>query len=355
MATIRPRNDQLPAVALHDEEPELLLRIYRLALAARSVDERLWILARQGRVNFVLTARGHEVAQVASALAIQPGQDSAWLYYRDLAAGLALGITPYEVLLGGLARAADPHSGGRQLTAHFSSPRLGIGTVSSVVAGGLIHAVGAAYAARVLGESSVALAYFGEGATSAGQTHEAMNFAAIHRLAVVFVCENNGYAISVPQRLQMPIASVADRAAGYGMRGVSVDGTDALAVLQGTRDAVARARRGEGPTLIEARVPRMTPHSSQDDDAYRDEAERRAALAADPLPRLRRELVERGVLTDQQAQAEADRIRALVIEDEQRALEQPEPEPARARRWLFAGDPPHPGVMASPHPEAGRG
>jgi 2-oxoisovalerate dehydrogenase E1 component alpha subunit len=221
-----------------------------------------------------------------------------------------------------------------------------------VVAGGLTHAVGAAYAARVLGEDSVALAYFGEGATSAGQTHEAMNFAGIHRLPVVFFCENNGYAISVPQRLQMPIASVADRAAAYAMRGVSIDGTDALAVFQVTRDAVARARRGDGPTLIEARVPRMTPHSSQDDDAYRDEAERRAAMAADPLPRLQRELVERGVLTDQQAQAEADRIRALVIDDEQRALEQPEPEPERARRWLFAGDPPHPGVMTAASSEA---
>ena len=353
MATTRPRNE-VAAAALEHEEPELLLRVYRLVLAARSVDERLWILARQGRVNFVLTARGHEVAQVASALAIRPGQDSAWLYYRDLAAGLALGITPYEVVLGGLARAADPHSGGRQLTAHFSSPRLGIGTVSSVVAGGLTHAVGAAYAARVLDQDSVALAYFGEGATSAGQTHEAMNFAGIHRLPVVFFCENNGYAISVPQRLQMPVASVADRADAYGMRGVSIDGTDALAVFQVTRDAVARARRGEGPTLIEARVPRMTPHSSQDDDAYRDDSERRAALAADPLPMLRRELVERGVLTEQQAQAEADRVRAQVIDDERRALEQPEPEPERARRWLFAGDPPHPGLTTDPNSETWR-
>src|SRR5919198_357702 len=191
------------------DEAELLLRVYRLALTARAVDERLWILARQGRVNFVLTARGHEVAQIASALAIRPGPDSAWLYYRSLAAGLALGVTPYEVLLGALARAADPHSGSRQLTAHFSSRRLGIGTVSSVVAGGLTHAVGAAYAARVLGQDAVALCYFGEGATSQGVTHEAMNVAGIHRLAVVFVCENNGFAISVPQRLQMPIESVA--------------------------------------------------------------------------------------------------------------------------------------------------
>jgi 2-oxoisovalerate dehydrogenase E1 component alpha subunit len=319
----------------------MLLRVLRLALTARAVDERLWILARQGRVNFVLTARGHEIAQIASALTIRPGYDSAWLYYRDLAAGLALGVTPYEVLLGGLARAADPHSGGRQLTAHFSSPRLGIGTVSSVVAGGLTHAVGAAYAARIQGQDAVALAYFGEGAASAGQTHEAMNMAGIHRLPVVFLCENNSYAISVPQRLQMPVASVAERGAAYGMPSVTLDGTDALAIFRATSHAVERARAGDGPSLLEARVPRITPHSSQDDDAYRDERERQAALAADPIPRLRRELEERGVLTREQAEAEANAIRASVIEDEQRALEQPEPEPARARRWLYAGDANH--------------
>src|SRR5919205_693220 len=181
------------------DEAELLLRVYRLALTARAIDERLWILARQGRVNFVLTARGHEVAQVACGLAIRPGQDSAWLYYRDLALGLALGVSAYEVLLGALARGSDPHSGGRQLTAHFSSPRLGIGTVSSVLAG-----------------------------------HQ--------RLPVVFVCQNNGWAISVPQGLQMPIDSVARRAEAYGMPGVSVDGFDALAVYQATREAVQLGR-----------------------------------------------------------------------------------------------------------------
>ena len=326
------------------EEAELLLRVYRVALTARAIDERLWILARQGRVNFVLTARGHEVAQVACGLPLRPGQDSAWLYYRDLALGLALGIPPHEVLLGALARASDPHSGGRQLTAHFSSPRLGIGTVSSVVAGHATHAVGAAYAARVLGQDSVALCSFGDGAASAGAMHEAMNLAGVQRLGVVFVCQNNGYAISVPQQLQMPIDSVARRAEAYGMPGVSVDGFDALAVYRATAEAVERARRGDGPTLIEARVQRMTPHSSQDDDAYRPASERESVIQADPLPRLRQELIARGVLDEASADAEAERIRAGVLADEQRALAEPEPDPERARKWLFAGDPPHPGL-----------
>ena len=322
---------------------ELLVRTYRLVLAARAVDERLWILARQGRVNFVLTARGHEVAQVAGALALRPGHDSAWLYYRDLAMGLALGITPYEVLLGALARGSDPHSGGRQLTAHFSSPRLGIGTVSSVVAGHVTHAVGAAYAARVLGQDSAAFCSFGDGATSSGPLHEAMNLAAIQRLPVVFFCQNNGYAISVPQHLQMSVASFARRADAYGMPGVMVDGCDAVGVYAAAREAVDRARRGEGPSLIEARVPRMTPHSSQDDDTYRPEADRLEAQRADPLPRLRCELIQRGILDEEQADTEAERIRAEISADEQRALAEPEPEPERAKRWLFAGDPPHPG------------
>jgi 2-oxoisovalerate dehydrogenase E1 component subunit alpha len=326
------------------EDSNLLPLVHRLVVTARAVDERLWILSRQGRVNFVLTARGHEVAQIASALALRPGQDSAWFYYRDLAAALALGVTPYEILLGALARADDPHSGGRQLTAHFSSPRLGIGTVSSVVAGGVPHAVGAAYASRVLGEDAVAMAYFGEGGASEGATHEAMNVAAVHKLPVVFVCENNGFAISVPQKLQMAVSSVAERGSAYGMPGVSVDGTDPCSVYRETYASVMRARSGDGPTLLEFRVPRMTPHSSQDDDAYRAESERAAAAAADPLPRLRRELVDRCMMTEADATAETDAIRAAVIADEQRALEQPEPESDRAWRWLYAGDPPHPRV-----------
>jgi 2-oxoisovalerate dehydrogenase E1 component alpha subunit len=325
-----------PQTSLPAQDVQLLRRVYRLALTARAVDERLWILGRQGRVNFVLTARGHEIAQIATALTLRPGIDSAWFYYRDLAAALALGVTPYEILLGALGRASDPHSGGRQLTAHFSAPKLGIGSVSSVVAGGLPHAVGAAYAARVLGQDSVAMTYFGDGGASSGQTHEAMNFAAVHRLPVVFVCENNGYALSVPLEQQMAVGSVADRAAAYGMPGRSMDGADALAVHHAACEAVQRARAGRGPTLIETRVPRMLPHSSQDDDAYRTPDERQAAAGADPLPRLRGQLMDCDALSDDQAEAEFDQIRADVLADEDRAVAQPEPEPARARRWLYA-------------------
>jgi TPP-dependent pyruvate/acetoin dehydrogenase alpha subunit len=322
----------------------LLLRIYRVAVLTRAVDHQLWLLARQGRAGFVLTARGHEVAQVASAAALRRGCDSAWPYYRDMGVGLALGVTPYEILLGALARAADPHSGGRQLTMHLSSRALRIGSISSAIAAHLPHAVGAAYAARLRGEDSVAVCWFGDGACSEGAAHEAMNLAAVHRLAVVFVCENNGLAISVPLRLQMPVERVSDRAPAYAMPGVSVDGTDAEAVHAAACAAVARARRGEGPSLLELRVPRITPHSSQDDDAYRTDEQRAAAAAADPLPRLRETLLERNLLTVEEDERLVRTTRERVIADEDLALAQPPPSPERARRWLLAGDPPHGGV-----------
>jgi 2-oxoisovalerate dehydrogenase E1 component alpha subunit len=312
-----------------------LLEVHRLVSLTRAVDERLWLLSRQGRAGFVLTARGHEVAQVATARTLRVGLDSAWLYYRDMAVGLTLGVTPYEIFLGALAKASDPHSGGRQLTAHFSSRELRIGSVSSEVAGHLPHAVGAAYAARVLGDGSVAMCWFGDGAASEGATHEAMNLAAVHRLPVVFVCENNGFAISVPESLQMA-APVAARAAGYAMPGATIDGTDPDAVHGAAAEAVDRARSGDGPSLLELLVPRLVPHSSQDDEAYRGDDDRAAAAEWDPLVRLRTRLVAEGVL-DEAAIATVDaEVHELVHDDLQRALAEPEPDPARSRRWLYA-------------------
>jgi 2-oxoisovalerate dehydrogenase E1 component alpha subunit len=316
----------------------LLAEIYRVVLATRIVDERLWLLSRQGRAGFVLTARGHEVAQVASAASIRAGFDTVWLYYRDMGVGMALGISPYEIFLGALARAADPHSGGRQLTAHFSSPEKRIGPISSEIAAHIPHAVGAAYAARVKGEDSVAFCYFGEGATSEGATHEAMNIAGIHRLPVVFICENNGISISVPASRQVAVKSVADRAAGYAMPGISVDGTDWSEIWTATEVAASRARSGLGPTLIEARVPRITPHSSQDDDAYRSDALRAQANAADPLPRIRAQAIEAGALTEAADAEMTGRLREAILAAEDLALLQDEPGPERARRWLYAGD-----------------
>lgn len=336
-------------------ERALLRRIYEVVLLSRAVEERLWLLSRQGLVSFVLTPRGHDVAQVASGAAVRRGHDSLWPYYRDMALALAIGVTPYELFMGALGRAGDPHSGSRQLTMHLSSPRLKIGSASSEVAAHLPHAAGAAYAARVLGEDRVAVAWFGDGATSEGATHEAMNLAGIHKLPVVFFCENNGLAISVPHELTMPVRTFAERAAAYGMPGVSVDGTDALAVYRATHEAVERARSGQGPAVVEAFVPRITSHSSQDDDSYRTEAERAAAEARDPLPRLRETLLGYGLLARDEEERLTRELRAQVLAEADRAVAQPEPEPSRARQWLFAGGPPHPELAALEASDLGAG
>lgn len=324
---------------LRPPEPDasLLRRIYRTAVLARLIDERLWLLSRQGRVSFVITPRGHEVAQAASAAGMRRGLDSAWPYYRDMAVGLALGVTPYEIFLGALGRSSDPHSGGRQLTAHMSSRQFRIGSISSAIAGQVPHAVGAGYAAVVQGVDSVAFCWMGEGATSAGQTHEAMNLAATRRFPVVFLVENNGLAISVPQSLQMPIQSVAVRGVGYAMPGVSVDGSDVSAVYAATVEARDRASRGDGPSLIELRVSRIAPHSSQDDDSYRDAAQKAAAASEDPIRRLRSALLDTGLITEEDDVYLVAELRQHVLADEDRALAQPEPDATRARRWLFVG------------------
>ena len=338
-ASLNPKRERIVRVWDHAHiatDTALLRRIYDIALVTRAVDERLWILTRQGRAGFVLTARGHEIAQIASAVAIRAGHDSAWLYYRDLGVAFALGVTPYELFLGALGRAEDPHSGGRQLTSHFSSNALRIGSVSSEVGAHVPHAVGAAYAARVRGNDDVALCYFGDGAASEGGVHEAMNLAGVHKLPVVFLCENNGYAISVPLAQQMPITSMAQRAAAYGFAGTSIDGCDAEAVHAATTEAMTRARNGDGPTIIDMAVPRIVPHSSQDDDSYRDADEKAAAAARDPIPRLRARLIELHALEPEEDEVSLKTIEADVLAAAEQAFARPEPTADRARRHLFA-------------------
>jgi 2-oxoisovalerate dehydrogenase E1 component alpha subunit len=273
--------------------------MYRRMLLSRALDLRAWSLSRQGRAHFVITSRGHEATQVGAVFGLARGHDYVLPYYRSLATALGVGMTAREVMLALLARAGDPNSGGRQLPMHFSHRRWRIVSGSSVVSTQIPHAAGLALAARLSGQDYVAMATFGEGGSSKGDFHEGLNFAAVHRLPAIFCCENNGYAISVPQRKQMAIEDVASRAAGYGMPGVVVDGTDPLAVCAAVRAARARALAGEGPTLIEAKVYRFTPHSSDDDDRnYRSREEVQAALARDPVPAFGRRLREAGLLDE---------------------------------------------------------
>src|SRR5215216_6920990 len=254
-----------------DEED--LLKIYHHMLLARMVDERSWILNRQGKAAFVISCQGQEGCQVGAAYNLRPGYDYVYPYYRDHGIVMTLGMTARDELLSLLGKKEDPNSGGRQMPGHFSSRELNIVTASAPISVQYPQATGSALAFKMRGEDGVVLACGGEASTSEGDWHEAMNFAGIHDLPVIFLIQNNVYAISVPASLQVA-GSIARRAEGYDLPGVEVDGNDVFAVYEAAKEAVDRARRGEGPTLIEARTYRLTAHSSDDDDRrYREREE----------------------------------------------------------------------------------
>jgi 2-oxoisovalerate dehydrogenase E1 component alpha subunit len=250
---------------------------------------------------------------------------------------MAFGMTADEVMLAALARAADTTSGGRQMPAHYGSRKHRIITTSSPVATQVPHAAGTAYAARLRGTGQVSITCFGEGGSSKGDVHEAFNFAGIHKLPVIFFCENNRYAISVPVEKQVAVDNVADRAAGYGFPGVVVDGTDLLAVYQVVREAAKRARNGDGPTLVEAKLYRFQPHTSDDDDrTYRDPEEVKAWKARDPLTLFEGRLRELGALDDAQVEAINAEIRQTVDAATDAAEEAPLPDPATFDQHVYA-------------------
>lgn len=320
--------------------PDALREMYRRMLLARALDLRAWTLSRQGRAHFVITSRGHEAAQVGAAFALDRGRDWVLPYYRSLAMVLGVGLSPRDAMLSIFARRSDPNSGGRQLPMHFSHPDWRIISGSSVVSTQIPHAVGLALAAKLDGAPVVALAAFGEGGSSKGDFHEGLNFAAIHRLPAIFFCENNGYAISVPQRKQMAIDNVAARAAGYGMVGVTVDGNDPIAVYEAVAEARRHAVAGDGPTLIEAKVYRFTPHSSDDDDrSYRSREEVAEAQARDPIPEFGRRLRASGLLDERADQALQAEVVAEVDEAVASADAEPQPLASDLLTHVFAEEP----------------
>jgi 2-oxoisovalerate dehydrogenase E1 component alpha subunit len=316
------------------------LRIYEVMRLARAIDERMWLINRQGRAPFVISCQGQEGAQVGIAAALRPGSDWIAPYYRDAGVVLWFGMTARDQMLSFFARREDPNSGGRQMPGHFGSRRLQILTGGSPVATQLLHAAGIALASKQRNEDAVTAAFFGEGAASQGDTHEAMNFAGIHKLAVIFVCENNGYAISVPQSSQMAIQNVADRAAGYGFPGVVVDGNDVLACYEVARKAVERARRGEGPTLIEAKTYRFTAHSSDDDDKrYRPAEEVAIWRQKDPVQRFARYLREAGILTAPVEEEITERVSQQVDEATEYAEHAPDPTADDLTTFVYKQEP----------------
>jgi 2-oxoisovalerate dehydrogenase E1 component alpha subunit len=322
------------AVGLADAD---LVEMYRLVALARAVDERMWVLNRAGRIPFVISGQGHEGAQVGIAWALEKGRDWIAPFYRSIATCLTFGMSARDIMTAQYATASDPSSGGRQMPGHYGSHEHNIVSVSSPVATQLLHAVGIALAAKIRKTGQVAMTTMGEGSSNQGDVHEGLNFAAIHRLPFVFVVENNGYAISVPVAQELALADVAERASGYGIPGVVVDGADVLGCYAAARDAVARARAGEGPTLIEAKVTRLTAHSSDDQQTkYRTAEDLAAGRGHDALPRFREQLREAGLLTDEIEARLAAEIKAEVDDATEYAESQPDPDPALATRFVYA-------------------
>ena len=317
---------------------EEFLRIHRFMAQAKALDDRMHILVKQGRAPFVGSARGHEGIQVGATAALDGIDDWLVPHYRGLGNVVTMGLTAREWMLAVFAKADDPLTAGRNIPGGcFGYRARRIVTVSQVVASWLPKAAGMAYAAKLLGKDSVFLCNFGDGATSTGDFHEALNFAGIHKLAVVFVCENNGYAISVPLAKQAGNPDIHLRASGYGMAGVQVDGSDVPAVYAAAREAVRRARVGEGATLIEAVIKRINSHTSEDNQAkYRTAEDIAEALSFDPVARFEAWLAGRGwLLPDDAARIRLDFEREAG-EAADWAEAQPDPRPEDTLRNVYA-------------------
>lgn len=327
---------------------ETLLEMYWYMLLSRRLDERAWVLHRQGSVKFHVSAMGHEAAQIGAAFAINRGVDYVAPYYRDLSLSLAVGSSATDFMMSLFAKHGDRWSGGRQMPSHFSDPQLNIISGSSVVATQVPQAAGLAFAIQYkqrLGmvdpsdttQPRLALACLGEGSTSQGEWHEGMNWAGVHKLPFICLVQHNGYAISVPVDLQMAVPSVAERAAAYGVKGVTVDGMDVLAVYDAVKAAAERAYSGEGATLIEARCYRLTPHSSDDDDrSYRTADEVALWKKREPLGRFADYLREQGILTESKSDELEARALAEVDAAQKIAEEAPFPQPEDALGAVYA-------------------
>lgn len=325
-----------------------LLEMYRLMLLSRRLDERAWVLHRQGKIAFHISGMGHEGAQVGAAFAINRGVDYVHPYYRDLALVLALGVTPLDFMLSLYGKAGEPSSAARQMPSHFGSKALNIVSGSSPVATQVPQAAGLAFAIKyrqAVGladpadttQPRLALTCLGEGSTSQGEWHEGMNWAGVHRLPMICLVQNNVYAISVPIEQQMAVTNVAERAAAYGVAGVTVDGNDVLAVYDVMCAAAERAYSGEGATLVEAKTYRLTPHSSDDDDrSYRSREEVEAWKQRGPLVRYQAHLLEQGTLTQAQIDEYEAEVRAQVDSAQRAAEDAPYPAPEEALAPVYA-------------------
>jgi 2-oxoisovalerate dehydrogenase E1 component alpha subunit len=321
------------ALGLSDEK---VLEMYETMLLARRIDERMWLLNRAGKIPFVISCQGQEAAQVGAAFALDKEKDYVFPYYRDMGVVLTFGMNARELMLSGFAKAEDPNSGGRQMPGHFGQKKNRIVTGSSPVTTQVPHAVGVALAGKMERKDLVTFVTFGEGSSNQGDFHEGANFAGVHKLPVIFMCENNKYAISVPIEKQLACEKVSDRAIGYGMPGITVDGNDPLEVYKAVKEAADRGRQGKGPTLVETVSYRLTPHSSDDDDrSYRAPDEVAKAKTLDPIITFGAYLKETAVLNDNLEKEINDRVMILVNDATDYAENAPYAAPEEAMKYVY--------------------
>ena len=309
---------------------DTLLRLYREMVRLRTLDERMMTLQRQGRVGFYGACTGQEAATLASSIALEP---SDWIFpaLREGGAMLLRGFPLVPYLCQIFGNSGD-ETKGRQMPSHMASRSVNQVSWSSCIGTQLPQAVGAAMAAKIKGDRTVIAAYLGDGATSEGDFHVALNFAGVFKAPVVFICQNNHWAISVPSHKQTASESIAIKATAYGLPGVKVDGNDAVAVYVAVREAVARARSGGGPSLIECETYRIGAHSSSDDPTrYRDEREVEEWRKRDPIEILRGRLNAMNLWTAR----EEDELRAKCLEEVNAAIAEAEKKADPPREGLF--------------------
>ncbi len=321
-------------VADAKREPSLskaeLLKMYRNMALTRAFDERGMMLQRQGRIGFYVPSFGQEAIQTGTAAALK---DTDWVFpsYREPGVFIYRGASLTRMLCNLWGNSGDIAKG-RQMPVHYSFAPQRLFSVSSPIATQVIQAVGASMASKIRKESEVAITYFGDGATSENDFHTGMTFAGVYKAPTVFICTNNQYAISVPLSKQCAMPHLVQKAAGYGIPGIAVDGNDILAVYVATKEAVERARRGEGPSFIECVTLRMGPHSSSDDPSrYRDEALFEAWKKRDPIQRFKQYLSDKKMWGDADEAALQEEHKQLIAD----AIAEAEPMPPPGLDTLF--------------------
>ncbi len=317
---------------------ERLIRAYTVMYTARKTDDKILILLRQGKVFFHIGGSGHEAAQAGTALAMKPGYDWAYPYYRDLGFSLGFGYTVEEIFEEALHRRPGPSSAGFAMPFHYGHRKHRIVSQSSPTGTQYLQAVGTALGAVRDGLDEVVYVSSGEGATSEGEFHEAVNWAAREKLPVIFLIQDNKYAISVTKKEQTAAGSVHDLVSGYrGLNRYEIDGCDFLQSFDTAREAVAKARKGDGPSLILAHTVRLLPHSSSDDQRkYRPEADLAEDRGRDPIPRLEKHLLDNKILTPARLKELKDDIVARIDRAASSAEELPEQDPSRLLEHVYS-------------------